>query len=303
MTTIVDADVEPRLARKYELWDDMPDGYREGAARIASFQTLAELVGVMPYAEWIERAPDYARKQMLVAKVQDEIGHGHVAARVAEDLGVPRERILTDFVEGRMKLLSIFHYGFDSWEEFGPAALLQNSSAIVQFQALDRGTYLPYARALRKIEKEESFHYHHALDHTHQTMVNGDRAQRQRVQDAFETWLPRMLAYFGPPDSATYQDNPLYAFGLKVESNDRLRQQWLAKMIPVFSKLGVHVDPTLARYDEEAGRWEYAAPDWAEVKRVIRDGGPRYQDWRDKVASGLRRNSTYKDIAYRAAAA
>jgi ring-1,2-phenylacetyl-CoA epoxidase subunit PaaA len=294
---------ELRLARKYELWSELPEGYREAAARIASFQALAEVVGVLPFAEWIDRAPDYARKQMLVAKVQDEVGHGHVTARVAEDLGLPREQVLTDFVEGRTKLLNIFHYGFETWEELGPAALLMNSSAIVQFQALHHGTYLPYTRALRKIEKEESFHYHHAMDMTHQTMVYGSDEQRRRAQEAFETWLPRLLAYFGPPDSDTYQANPMYKFGLKVRSNDELRQQWLTKIIPVFQELGIHVDPALARFDEERQQWDYASPDWVETKRIIKEGGPRYEQWRSHVASSLERNAIYRDVALAGAAA
>lgn len=291
------AEDELRLARKYELWDELPEGYREAAARIASFQALAELVGVLPFAEWIDRAPDYARKQMVVAKVQDEVGHGHVTARVAEDLGMPREQILVDFAEGRTKLLNIFHYGFESWEELGPAALLMNSSAIVQFQALHQGTYLPYARALRKIEKEESFHYHHALDMTHQTMVCGSAEQRDRAQQAFETWLPRLLAYFGPPDTATYRDNPMYRFGLKVRSNDELRQQWLTKIIPVFQELGIHLDPQLARFDEGRQEWDYAAPDWVRTKQVINEGGPRFADWRRRIADSFERNGVYREVA------
>ena len=130
---------DSRLSTKYELWSDMPDGYREGVARVAAFQSLAEVVGVLPFAEWMDRVPDYSRKQMYIAKIQDEVGHGHIMARVAEDLGIPREKILSDFVEGRTKLLNIFHYGFHSWEEIGIAALLMNSSAIVQFQSLDKG--------------------------------------------------------------------------------------------------------------------------------------------------------------------
>lgn len=293
----VEINEDARLARKYELWDEMPPGYREAAARIASFQALAEVVGVLPFTEWVQRAPDYARKQMVVAKVQDEVGHGQVTARVAEDLGVAREQILRDFVEGRTKLLNIFHYGFDNWEAIGPAALLMNSSAIVQFQALHQGTYLPYARALRKIEKEESFHYHHALDMTHQTMVYGSAEQRARVQEAFETWLPRLLAYFGPPDSATYRDNVMYKFGLKVRPNDELRQQWLTKIIPVFEELGVYVDPQLAHFDSERGEWDYATPDWAETKRIIVEGGPRYEDWRNHIRRSLERNAVYRDVS------
>lgn len=288
---------DPRLARRYELWDELSDEYRAAAARIASFQALAELIGVLPFTEWVGRAPDYARKQMLTAKIQDEVGHAHVTSRVAEDLGVPRESILADFAAGRAKVLNVFHYGFETWEEIGPGALLMNSAAIVQFQALDQGTYLPYARALRKIEKEESFHYHHALDHTHQTLTCGTARQKQLVQDGFETWLPRLLAYFGPPDTDTIAENPMYRFGLKVESNDNLRQAWLTKIIPVFRKLGVQIDESLASWDPDAEVWTYQVPDWAETKRILKEGGPRLADWRAKVADSLERNALYRDVA------
>lgn len=294
---------DPQLSRKYELWDEMPEGYQAAAAGMASFQTLAEVVGVLLFSEWIDRVPDYTRKQMLIAKVQDEVGHGQAVARVAEDLGVSREKILVDFVEGRTKLLNIFHYGIETWEELGPAALMQNSAAIVQFQSLHQGTYLPYARALRKIEKEESFHYHHAVDMTHQTMTYGTAKQRQRVQDAFETWLPRALAYYGPPDTDSYQEHPLYKFGLKVDSNDTLRQEWLAQIIPTFQKLGVYVDPALTHYDEDRGQWWFASPDWVAIKTMLREGGPRYEKWRAQIAGSLERNALYRDVSLMRSAA
>lgn len=288
---------DARLSTKYELWSEMPEGYREGAARVAAFQSLAEVVGVLPFAEWMDRVPDYSRKQMFIAKIQDEVGHGHIMARVAEDLGIPREKILNDFVEGRTKLLNIFHYGFDSWEEIGIAALLMNSSAIVQFQSLDKGTYLPYVRALKKIEKEEGFHYHHALDLSHQVMVEGTKEQRDRVQQGFETWFPRLLGYFGPPDSGVIKDNPLYKWGIKVDSNDDIRQRWISKIVPVVKSLGVHVDLSLAEYDESAGQWKYGHVDWAEIKDTINNGGPKYQDWIDSLRNSLSSNDKYRRAA------
>jgi ring-1,2-phenylacetyl-CoA epoxidase subunit PaaA len=298
-----DQAADQRLARRFELWDDLSDDYRAAAARIAAFQALAEIVGVLPFTEWLERVPDFQRKQMMIAKVQDEVGHGHVMFRVAEDLGVPREQIIDDFVQGRSKLLNIFHYGFESWEELGPAALLMNSAAIVQFQSLEHGTYLPYARALRKIEKEEAFHYHHAIDLTHELMVCGTAEQRALVQQAFETWLPRLLAYFGPPDSATVAKNRMYRYGLKVDSNDEIRQRWLAKIIPVFIDLGITVDPELARYDDESEQWIFTEPDWDEVKRMLRDGGPRAEDWRRAIVASFDGNAVYRQAALRADAA
>lgn len=288
---------DPRLATRYEPWDELSDEYRAAAAKVASFQALAEFVGALLFEEWIPRVPDYVRKQMLVAKVQDEVGHGHVMARVAEDLGVSRERILEDFAAGKTRLLNIFHYGFESWEEIGPSALLQNSSAIVQFQSLDQGTYLPYSRALKKIEKEEGFHYHHALDLSHQIMTEGTPEQRRRAQESIDTWFPRLLAYFGPPDSDTCQHNTGYRLGLKVDSNDALRQRWIAKIVPVLQELGFHVSPDLVRFDEESGTWWYAPPDWDGVKKLLHEGGPRYADWVKSIQGSLARNEKYRKAA------
>lgn len=288
---------DERLGTKFERWDDLSEEYRAEAARVASFQTLAELVGVLPFGEWVDRVPDYSRKQMLVAKIQDEVGHGHAMARVAEDLGASRERILADFAAGKTKLLNIFHYGFESWEELGPAALLMNSAAIIQFQSLHNGTYLPYTRALKKIEKEEGFHYHHALDLTHQVMTEGDDRGRRTVQDAFDAWFPRLLAYFGPPDTDTFQQKPAYQLGLKVDSNDTIRQRWIAKIVPVFRDLGVRVAPEVASEDPESGTWSHVDVDWAEVKLILREGGPRYRDWVDAIGGSLERNAAYRAAA------
>jgi ring-1,2-phenylacetyl-CoA epoxidase subunit PaaA len=288
---------EPRLARRFERWDDLSDEYRVAAARIAAFQALAELVGVLPFAEWLGRVPDYVRKQMLLAKIQDEVGHGHVMARVAEDLGISRERILGDFVAGRTKLLNVFHYGFEAWEEIGPATLLMNSAAIVQFQSLHRGTYLPYARALKKIEREEGFHYHHALDFTHEILAEGGRRGRHMVETAVRTWLPRMLAYFGPPDTDTYRDSTAYRLGLKVDSNDILRQRWLAKIIPVLVDLGVDVPADLVHHDAAQDRWHYAPVDFDAVRQLVSRGGPRFHDWLDAIEDSLSRNRPYRMAA------
>lgn len=283
---------DERLGTKYELWDDIPEEFRKGAARIAAFQCLAELVGVLPFSEWIDRVPDFTRKQMLIAKVQDEVGHGHVMARVAEDLGISREQILREFVDGKSKLLNVFHFGFESWAEIGPAALLMNSAAIVQFQSLDKGNYLPYARALKKIEKEEAFHYHHAIDLTHETLTVGSPRQRTQVQEAFDTWMPRLLAYFGPPDSDTVTENKMYQLGLKVDSNDDLRKRWLDRIISTFQELGVETSHIVSK--DEDGVWSYPDVDWEEMRVLLSEGGPRYEDWKAMVADSLERNEGYR---------
>ena len=291
-----------RLSARYER-DEVPgDAYAAAAAKIAAFQCGAELIGVLPFAEWIDRAPDYARQQMLIAKVQDEVGHGHVMARVAEDLGTTRDSILDDYIEGRSSVLNIFHYGFESWEELGPGALLMNSAAIVQFQSLKHGTYLPYARGLEKIEKEESFHYHHALDLTHELLSAGGE-QRQAVVAGFETWFPRVLAYFGPGDSDSFSANPMFQMGLKVDSNDDIRQRWLSKVIPALKAVGMPVDPGLVRFDAEADRWVHIDVAWDNVKSMLANGGPRLDDWLTKLTRWRTTNALYRDVARNAVVA
>lgn len=306
MTSRVLADAErgaeERLTPKFERWDPMTDEYRAGALRITSFQVLAELIGVLPFADWLSRAPSLARKHMLMAKLQDEVGHGHVCARVAEDLGGDRIQVLQDFADGKTKVLNIFHYDFETWEEIGPAALLMNSAAIVQFQSLCKGTYLPYARALKKIEREESFHFHHAIDMTHETMAVGTTAQRRLAQQSFEDWLPRVLAYFGPSDADKIHTNPLYLLGLKVDSNHDLRHKWLSKVIPAINRTGVVVDPDLVRPAEEPGRWIFPDSDWDEVRAVINGGGPASQRRVEQIRTALEKNSLYRDAAYGRAA-
>jgi ring-1,2-phenylacetyl-CoA epoxidase subunit PaaA len=277
----------------YELSDSMPAEVRALARRFTVVHALNEFVGALPYSEWVDRAPSHARKQMLMAKVQDEVGHGHVTARLAEDLGVPRERVLLDYVEGKSKVHNIFHYDFASWEEFGPGLLLQNSAAIVQFQSLMHGVYLPYGRALRRIEREESFHYQHAQDMIHEVMLRGDADQRRTAQRSFETWLPRVLAYFGPRDGDTIGENRAWQLGMKPDSNDVQRQRWLTRIIPVFVRLGIDVDPALARQDE-SGTWTYAMPDWSQVRAVINNGGPASEKRLAWVRGVLDRNARYR---------
>jgi ring-1,2-phenylacetyl-CoA epoxidase subunit PaaA len=170
----------------------------------------------------------------------------------------------------------------------------------VQFQSLRHGTYLPYARAVKKIEKEEGFHYHHALDLTHQTMTEGDSRSRSLVQSAFDAWFPRVLAYFGPPDTIEHKRNPVYQMGLKVHSNSELRARWVAKIVPIFDGLGVRIDPALATVDDD-GTWVAAPLDWDSVYAIIKRGGPRRQDWIEAISESVQRNDEYRQLALNAA--
>jgi ring-1,2-phenylacetyl-CoA epoxidase subunit PaaA len=269
--------------------DPMPESYRQHALRIASFQTLAELVGVLLFSDWLERVPAFIRKQMITAKVQDEVGHGHVMARVAEDLGGNRLTILEDYLEGRSKLLNVFHYEFQTWPEIAVGAILQNSAAIVQFQSLVKGSYLPYVRALRKILPEESFHFHQARNLIQTLLEQRDPVVRRQLEEGLALWFPRVLAYFGPPEGERFWSNKMVQFRLKMASNEALRQAWLTRIVPVLEQLGLQIpDPRLRR--REDGTWEYTEPDWEEVRRVIAGQGPASARRREQVRSIYERN-------------
>jgi ring-1,2-phenylacetyl-CoA epoxidase subunit PaaA len=252
--------------------DPMPDGYRQSIGRVVSFQVLAEIVGATLFTAWLDKVPSLERKLILTAKCQDELGHAQVLARVAEDLGFDRRETVEDYLQGRAKLLNIFHYHVETWPEVAAASLLQNSSAIVQFQSLVRGSYHPYVRALRKIMREESFHYHQALDLATTLMRDGNDWARSELQRGVDKWFPLLLAYFGPPDSHRPDQQNLH-WRIKVDFNDELRQRWVDKIVPVVRGLGLEVsDPRLRQLDD--GSWEFTMPDWDEVKRVIQGGGP-----------------------------
>jgi ring-1,2-phenylacetyl-CoA epoxidase subunit PaaA len=252
--------------------DPMPEGYRQEVVRLVGFQALAEIVGATLFSEWLDRVPSLDAKLVLTAKCQDEMGHAQVLMRVVEDLGVDRDRIVDDYLRGRAKLLNIFHYRADTWPELAIAALLQNSAAIVQFQSLVRGSYQPYVRALRKIMREESFHYHRALHLTTLIWTRGRPAHRRELEEGLRKWFPLVLAYFGPHDrDAPPRDNVRYR--VKVDRNDVVRDAWLDRIVPVLEGAGLpSPDPRLARTG--SGAWTFTEPDWAEVKRVIAGDGP-----------------------------
>jgi ring-1,2-phenylacetyl-CoA epoxidase subunit PaaA len=256
--------------------DPMPQAYKTAVGKVVSFQTLAEVVGQTLFSEWLDKVPGLRRKLILTAKCQDELGHAQVLARVAEDLGFERTRIYQDYLAGRIKLLNIFHYRIESWPELPIAALLQNSAAIVQFQSLVKGSYYPYVRALQKIMREESFHYHQAIDLATTIREGGNDWARKEMQRGVDKWFPLLLAYFGPPD----KDGPVQQnmrWRIKVDFNDDLRQRWLEKMVPVLHQMGLEIhDPRLRK--REDGVWEFTSPDWEEVKWVIQGNGPASQE-------------------------
>lgn len=273
--------------------DWMPEVYKKQVRRIMGFQGLAEIVGSMMFSEWVPKVPSLVRKMMYTAKSQDEMGHAHILIRSCEDLGLSREEIIEGYICGKNKLLNIFHYSFHNYEEMVAGMLLQNTGAIIQFQSLVQGSYLPYQRALRKIMKEESFHYNLAINMIEQITNHGSEEQKKIMQESFDIWFPRMLGYFGPPEK---RQNDALKWRVKVDTNDAIRQKWINKIVPLVNSLGYTINDPLLKKDEETKQWSFTEPDWNEVKEVINGAGPRSEYWRKKVQEGYESSEWVREL-------
>ena len=279
----------PGPDRLIEPGDEAPEQYFAEVRKMVVFQAVAEIVGTTMVAPWVGKAPTFLRKQIITAKVQDEIGHGQVCTRVAEDLGVSREDLIEGYLSGRYKLLNAFQYDIDSWAEFAISSILNNSAAMVQFRTLVHGSYGPYVRALKKIIAEESFHYQQALDLVRTLLDDGDR-WRPAIQAGLEKWFPIMLAFFGPTQEDPQRAELLQRWRIKPRTNEEIRQQWLTKIVPVLEGFGLRMPDERLALDAETGTWSYTEPDWLEVKRVIDGHGPASERRRELVRQGWERH-------------
>ena len=260
-----DERIEPR--------DRMPDGYRRTLVRQIAQHAHSEIIGMQPEGGWIARAPSLRRKAVLLAKVQDEAGHGLYLYAAAETLGVDREDLLDQLHSGRQKYSSIFNYPALTWADMGAIGWLVDGAAIMNQVPLCRCSYGPYGRAMVRICKEESFHQRQGFDILH-TLARGTPAQRAMAQDAVDRfWWPSLMM-FGPPDADSPHSAQSMAWGIKRFSNDELRQRFVDVVVPQAQALGLTLpDPDL-RWDAERGHWAFGAIDWSELERVIRGDGP-----------------------------
>jgi ring-1,2-phenylacetyl-CoA epoxidase subunit PaaA len=256
---------------KIESTDWMPDEYRQAALKFIEMHANSEIMGALPEREWIARAPSLRRKMSLTAKVQDEVGHGHMLYRVAEDLGKSREAMIDDLINGRTKFHNVFHYPTRSWGDVAVIGFLVDGAALVTQRALLDCSYAPYVRVLRRICAEESLHQRHGEDLVLE-LCSGTGAQRRMFQDAVDRWWQPVMHFFGPP-SKPHADMLLH-WKLKVKTNEDLRQDFLTIYVPKLWDLGISIpDPALA-YDEAAAGWVWTEPDWDEFWRVVRGDGP-----------------------------
>ena len=254
-----------------EATDWLPDDYRAKLVKFIEMHGNSELMGVLPEREWILRAPTLQRKLALTAKVQDEVGHAQLIYRVVEDLGKPREQCLADLVSGKSKFHNVFHYPTKTWGDVGVIAWLVDAAAIISQKALLKCSYAPYARIMKKICWEESFHILHGRD-VILAMVTGTPEQFELVQEALDRWWGPLMQFHGNPIPA--DDDPMFLWRIKSQGNEEARQQFLDGYVPQILELGLTIpDPKLRKRDD--GVWEYTEPDWDELKSVVTGHGPR----------------------------
>ena len=266
---------DQRIAQEtaIEPQDWMPDAYRKTLIRQIGQHAHSEIVGMLPEGNWITRAPTLRRKAILLAKVQDEAGHGLYLYSAAETLGCAREDLYQKMLDGQMKYSSIFNYPTLSWADIGVIGWLVDGAAICNQVPLCRSSYGPYARAMVRICKEESFHQRQGYELL-LTMMRGTAAQREMVQDAVDRWWWPSLMMFGPPDGDSPNTQQSMAWKIKRHTNDELRQKFVDMTVPQAEVLGVSLPDTELAWNAERGHYDFGEPDWAELKRVISGDGP-----------------------------
>jgi ring-1,2-phenylacetyl-CoA epoxidase subunit PaaA len=277
MTTAPDleAQFEDTIARdkRIEPRDWMPEGYRKTLVRQIAQHAHSEIIGMQPEGNWLTRAPSLRRKAILLAKVQDEAGHGLYLYAAAETLGVDRGALHEKLIERKQKYSSIFNYPTLSFTDVGTIGWLVDGAAICNQVPLCRSSYGPYARAMVRICKEESFHQRQGFELL-MTMMAGSDAQRAAVQDSVDRWWWPSLMMFGPPDDESPNSAQSLAWGIKRDTNDEVRQKFVDMTVPQAEALGVTLpDPDL-RWNEERGHWDFGAIDWDEFKAVVSGHGP-----------------------------
>ncbi len=269
------AQFEERIAAdgRIEPRDWMPDAYRKTLVRQISQHAHSEIVGMLPEGNWISRAPSLKRKCILIAKVQDEGGHGLYLYSAAETLGTSREEMLDALHSGRAKYSSIFNYPTLNWADMGVIGWLVDGAAIMNQIPLCRCSYGPYARAMVRVCKEESFHQRQGYEAL-LVMMKGSQAQRDMVQDAVNRTWWKCLAMFGPSDKDSMHSSQGMKWGIKRISNDDLRQKFIDATVPQAEVLGVTLpDPDL-KWNAERGHYDHGEIDWDEFWQTVNGNGP-----------------------------
>ena len=260
-----DSRIEPR--------DWMPEAYRKTLLRQMSQHAHSEIVGMQPEANWITRAPSLKRKAILMAKVQDEAGHGLYLYSAAETLGQSRDKMTEDLIAGKARYSSIFNYPAVTWADMGAIGWLVDGAAICNQVPLCRASYGPYGRAMVRICKEESFHQRQGFEILLE-LANGTPEQKRMAQDAVNRWYAPALMMFGPPDDDSPNSKQSMAWNIKRFSNDELRSRFVGMIVEQVKVLGLELPDKDIRFNAEANRWEHGPLDWEEFKNVLAGHGP-----------------------------
>jgi ring-1,2-phenylacetyl-CoA epoxidase subunit PaaA len=258
---------------KVEPNDWMPEAYRRTLTRQISQHAHSEIVGMLPEGNWITRAPSLKRKAALLAKVQDEGGHGLYLYSAAETLGTSREELVDQLLSGKAKYSSIFNYPTLTWADIGIIGWLVDGAAIMNQIPLCRCSYGPYARAMIRICKEESFHQRQGYE-IMLTLCRGTPEQKEMAQEALKRWWWPVLMMFGPPDKDSQHTDATTRWKIKRFTNDELRQKFVDATVPQGHYLGLTFPDPALKLNERTGHWDYGEIDWSEFKRVIAGDGP-----------------------------
>lgn len=269
------ADFEARIARgeKIEPGDWMPEEYRKNLIRMIGQHAHSEIVGQLPEGKWIPYAPGFKRKLTLIAKVQDEAGHGQLLYRAAETLGKSRADMLDELLNGKAKYANVFNYPTPTWADVGVIGWLVDTSAVINQTMIAQGSYGPYARAMKRICYEESFHIKQGYDLI-VALAKGTAEQRQMAQDAINRWWYPTLMMSGPPEGMSVHSKQAMKWRIKTKPNEQVRQEFVDLIVPQIRALGLEVPDTECYRDDQTGHYQYTQPDWEELKRVVNGNGP-----------------------------
>lgn len=258
---------------KIEPKDWMPDAYRKTLVRQISQHAHSEIVGMLPEGNWITRAPSLKRKAILLAKVQDEAGHGLYLYSATETLGVTREQTINDLHSGKAKYSSIFNYPTLTWADIGAIGWLVDGAAILNQVMLTRTSYGPYARAMVRICKEESFHQRQGFDLL-LTLSKGSKEQKEICQDAINRWWWPSLMMFGPNDKESTHSDQSMKWKIKRKSNDELRQDFVDMCVEQVKVLGMKLPDPALKWNEQTNHYAFGEIDWNEFWNVVKGNGP-----------------------------
>ncbi len=281
---------------KIEPKDRMPEKYRKQLIRMISQHAHSEIVGMLPEGNWITRAPSLQRKLSLIAKVQDEAGHGLYLYCAAETLGIDRDELVQQLLDGKAKYSSIFNYPTLTWADIGVIGWLVDGAAIVNQTMLAKASYGPYSRAMIRICKEENFHKRQGMEIV-ATMAAGLPGQKKMAQDAVNRWWWPSLMMFGPHDSDSPNSGVLLKWKVKTKSNDELRQRFVNLTVPQAMAMGLTIPDPELEYDPDTKNWNFGEIDWDEFYQVIKGNGPCNEERIEARRKAHREGAWVRDAA------